>query len=54
VKAYPIDSRYQFEFISDLTVRAKMVFARVAASPLTAPVSGGCQPPPANGSLGTG
>jgi small conductance mechanosensitive channel len=54
VKAYPIDSRYQFEFISDLTVRAKMVFARVGALPVTAPVSEGYPLAPASRSLGTG
>ncbi|MGA7980250.1 MAG: mechanosensitive ion channel domain-containing protein [Chromatiaceae bacterium] len=41
VKAYPIDSRYQFEFISDLTVRAKMVFSRLGAVPVTAQVAKG-------------
>jgi small conductance mechanosensitive channel len=39
VKAYPVDSRYQFEFISDLTLRAKMVFARLGALPVTTPVA---------------
>jgi small-conductance mechanosensitive channel len=39
VKAYPIDSRYQFEFISDLTVRAKMVFSRLGVRPAAVPVS---------------
>jgi small conductance mechanosensitive channel len=48
VKAYPIDSRYQFEFVSDLTVRAKMVFAQVGASQATVPVSKGYQAAPAS------
>jgi small conductance mechanosensitive channel len=54
VKAYPVDSRYQFDFISDLTVRAKMVFARLGASQVTAPVSKAYQPAPVSRSMGTG
>jgi small-conductance mechanosensitive channel len=37
LKAYPIDGRYQFEFISDLTVRARAVFARLGVEPVAAP-----------------
>lgn len=48
VKAYPVDSRYQFEFISDLTLRAKMVFARLGALPVTAPVANHYDRPPAS------
>jgi len=33
IKAYPIDSRDQFQFISDLTVRGKQALATVGAKP---------------------
>jgi small conductance mechanosensitive channel len=52
VKAYPVDSRYQFEFISDLTLRAKMVFARLGALPVTAPVANRSDRSPASRSGG--
>jgi small conductance mechanosensitive channel len=53
VKAYPIDSRYQFEFISDLTLRAKMVFSRLGALPVTAPVANRYDRSPASRSGGS-
>ena len=43
LKAYPLDSRYQFEFVSDLTVRAKSVFAQLGARPVTLPAADGYQ-----------
>lgn len=39
LKAYPIDGRYQFEFVTDLTVRAKAVFERFGVMPVTAPAA---------------
>jgi small conductance mechanosensitive channel len=38
LKAYPIDGREQFSFISDLTVRGKAVLARLNVVPVVAPV----------------
>jgi small-conductance mechanosensitive channel len=53
VKAYPVDSRYQYEFISDLTLRAKMVFARLGALLVTAPVANRYDRSPASRSGGS-
>jgi small conductance mechanosensitive channel len=39
LKAYPIDARYQFEFVSDLTVRARSVFSHLGINPVTARVA---------------
>jgi len=39
LKAYPIDARYQFEFVSDLTVRARSLFAHLGAVPVAVPAS---------------
>jgi small-conductance mechanosensitive channel len=38
LKAYPIDGREQFSFISDLTVRGKAVLASLDVVPVVAPV----------------
>jgi small conductance mechanosensitive channel len=53
VKAYPVDSRYQFELISDLTIRAKPVFARLGAVPVTVPVGKSYDSAPPSQSGGT-
>lgn len=37
LKAYPIDGRYEFEFISDMTVRGKRVLAQMDVKPAIAP-----------------
>ena len=37
LKAYPIDGRYQFDFVSDLTVRARSAFSFLGVVPVTAP-----------------
>lgn len=37
LKAYPIDGRYQFDFVSDLTVRARSAFSVLGVVPVTAP-----------------
>lgn len=39
VKAYPIDGRYQFDFVSDLSIRARPVFAHLGAVPVIAPAA---------------
>jgi len=39
LKAYPIDARQQFRFISDLTVRGKAALLRLGVSFVTAPVA---------------
>jgi small-conductance mechanosensitive channel len=39
LKAYPIDGREQFSFISDLTVRGKAALARLEVVPVVAPVT---------------
>ncbi len=39
LKAYPIDGRYQFDFVSDLTVRARSVFTHLGALPVAAAVT---------------
>ncbi|HCB49978.1 MAG TPA: mechanosensitive ion channel protein MscS [Chloroflexi bacterium] len=39
LKAYPIDGREQFNFISDLTVRGKAVLAGLDVVPVVAPVT---------------
>lgn len=39
VKAYPIDPRQQFRFISDLTLRGKAALRRLGAAAAVAPVS---------------
>lgn len=49
LKAYPIDGRYQFEFVSDLTVRARSLFAHLGAVPVTAPPTKDYDPPTASG-----
>jgi small-conductance mechanosensitive channel len=36
LKAYPIDGRYQFEFVSDLTIRARAVFEHLQVPLATA------------------
>ncbi|MDO9532345.1 MAG: mechanosensitive ion channel family protein, partial [Deltaproteobacteria bacterium] len=36
LKAYPLDSREQFQFISDLTVRGKDVLAKMGVKPARA------------------
>ncbi|WP_111495508.1 MULTISPECIES: mechanosensitive ion channel family protein [Marinobacter] len=41
VKAYPIDPRDQFQFISDLTIRGKVALRQLNATPVTAPVAVG-------------
>jgi len=42
LKAYPIDGRDEFQFISDLTVRGKAALAEIGAEPARAlPVAGG-------------
>jgi small conductance mechanosensitive channel len=44
LKAYPLDSREQFQFISDLTVRGKDVLAKMGVKParaVTAPIMPG-------------
>jgi len=38
VKAYPIDSRDQFQFLSDLTVRGKHALKTIGAQPSIAPM----------------
>ncbi|WP_291988546.1 mechanosensitive ion channel domain-containing protein [Candidatus Accumulibacter sp. ACC007] len=43
LKAYPIDARQQFRFISDLTVRGKAALLRLGVSFVTVPVVAGKQ-----------
>lgn len=37
VKAYPIDARQQFQFVSDITVRAKAALSNLGVAPATIP-----------------
>jgi small conductance mechanosensitive channel len=37
LKAYPVDGRYEFQFISDLTVRGKNALARLSIEPALMP-----------------
>jgi small conductance mechanosensitive channel len=37
VKAYPIDARQQFQFMSDITVRAKVALSHLGVEPATIP-----------------
>jgi small conductance mechanosensitive channel len=47
VKAYPIDARQQFQFISDITVRAKAALSNLGVEPATLPPP--IIPPPVKG-----
>ena len=41
LKAYPVDGRYEFQFISDLTVRGKDALAKARIEPASIPVQFG-------------
>ena len=47
VKAYPIDARQQFQFMSDITVRAKAALSNLGVAPATIPPP--MLPPPVKG-----
>lgn len=47
VKAYPIDARQQFQFMSDITVRAKTALSNLGVEPATIPPP--IIPPPVKG-----
>ncbi len=47
VKAYPIDARQQFQFMSDITVRAKAALSNLGVEPATLPPP--IIPPPVKG-----
>ena len=40
IRAYPVDPRQQFRFVTDLTVRRRDALARVGAGPLLPPAPG--------------
>ncbi|MEW6052969.1 MAG: mechanosensitive ion channel domain-containing protein [Nitrospirota bacterium] len=45
VKAYPMDNRDEFQFISDLTVRGKVALSEIGAKPVLVPVGASVQIP---------
>ncbi|MFZ0256002.1 MAG: hypothetical protein WAN46_10195, partial [Gammaproteobacteria bacterium] len=47
VKAYPIDAQQQFQFMTDITVRAKAALISLGIEPATIPPS--LIPPPTGG-----
>jgi small conductance mechanosensitive channel len=44
LKAYPVDARDQFQFISDLTIRGKAALAELGVEPAVVPTAMGQQP----------